>query len=384
MYTLKVALGCCLLAIPVSAWALFGDSIQPYVSYSISRDSNYFRVASPSQAQALLGTTDTAVTTQSILIGVDANLKFSRQMVLLRANLNETRFDRPELQSQTGGLLNADWQWLVGNQLYGNLSYLQSREVQPQTDAVSTQTNNQERTDLNFSANYRLAPIFLVLAGAGTSRAEFSPANREILSREENTRNLGFRFVSHAGNQIGLQYQAIDGRYVNRPAPFDRFEQSEISIQGDWRPGGHTQIHAQLGNTRRTENQFEQKTPSWRIAADWTPSGKLALSAYVQRQVTSSDSLTTASSSVNRVEGLNANWQLSAKTGLNAALTAETRDFSGIARRDDTQTASLGLRYQPTRTLSLGLNYQIGRRDSNQDIADYRYRQVTANIRGSF
>ena len=87
MFTLKAAFGCCLLAIPYSAWALFGDSIQPYVSYSISRDSNYFRVASPDQAQALLGTTDTAVTTQNVLVGVDANLKFSRQMVLLRVNL---------------------------------------------------------------------------------------------------------------------------------------------------------------------------------------------------------------------------------------------------------------------------------------------------------
>jgi len=76
MQALKLVLGGLLLAMPYSAWALFGDSVRPYVSYSISQDSNYFRVANDAQAQALLGTSDSAVTSRTGEVGVDADLKF--------------------------------------------------------------------------------------------------------------------------------------------------------------------------------------------------------------------------------------------------------------------------------------------------------------------
>lgn len=381
---LSIGLGGILLFSPYAAWALFGDSVRPSASYSVSHDSNYFRVANADQAQALLGTTNTAATSRNVTVGVDADLRFSRQTILLRSNLNQTSFDRTELQTQNGRLLSADWQWVFGNRLNGNLSYLTSRDLQAQTDALSAQASAQDRNEINFSANYQVHPSFSVLVGARKSVAEFSPTDREILNREENTQNLGLRYTSGVGNQIGLQFQRTDGRNVNRPAPTDRFEQSEISLQGDWRLGGHTLLRAQLGNMRRNENQITQQTPSWRLVVDWTPSGKTTLNAFVTRQIVSSDSLTTASSSVTRTQGISANLQLSAKTRLNTLLTAETRDFSGITQRDETQTANLGLQYQPLRNLSVGMNYQIGRRDSNLDNTDFRYRQFMVNLRAAF
>lgn len=383
MYKLKLGLGGLLLAMPYTAWALFGDSVRPYASYSVSHDSNYFRV-NASQAQALLGSSNTAVTTRNIAAGVDTDLKFSRQTVLLRANVNQSNFDRPELQSQNGRSFNADWQWIVGNQWNGNLSYLQSRELQTQTDSLTAQASVRDRKDLSFSANYLLHPSFSLQADIRQSRSEYSPDSRAILNLEENTVGLGFRFMSRAGNQIGLRLQQINGRYVNRPAPLDQYQQSEISLQGDWQPDGHTRLHAQVGETRRDENQSTQRSPSWRFSLDWTPGGASSLSAYASRQITASDSLTTAVSSVSSMQGLSGNWQLSAKTVLNAALSTQTLDYSSIARQDKTRTANLGLSYQPSRNISVGLTYEIGQRDSSLVNSDYRYRQVIANIRGSF
>ena len=69
---------------------------------------------------------------------------------------------------------------------------------------------------------------------------------------------------------------------------------------------------------------------------------------------------------------------------VHAALTAQTLDYSSIARQDKTRTANLGLNYQPRRYISMGLTYEIGQRDSSLANSDYRYRQLTANIRGSF
>ncbi len=384
MNQLKTPIFGLLLATPCVVWALPDDTVRLQLEYDLAHDSNYYRLANASQAQALLGSNNLAVTTQALNFGVDVDLKFSRQIVLLRTNVNQTRFDRPQLQSQNGYTFNADWQWVVGNQWNGSLGFLKSRQLQTQTDALTAQASVLDRNDLNFSAIYLLNPSFSLNTGARTSSQTYSPSSRAILNLEENTLDLGFRFISRAGNQIGLQLQQIDGRYVNRAAPLDRYRQSDISLQSDWRLGGHTLIHAQVGKTRREDKLSTQSSPSWRFAVDWTPTGATALGAYASQQITSSDSLTTATSSVSNTQGLNANWQVSAKTVLNAALTAEALDYSGIARSDKTQTATLGLRYQPISAISIGLSYQIGNRDSNVDSANYRYRLVTANIRGSF
>lgn len=373
-----------LLAMPGVVWALPDDTVRLQLEYDLSQDSNYYRLANASQAQALLGSSNLGVTTQAVSVGADVDLKFSRQIVLLRSSVNQTRFDRPQLQSQNGYAFNADWQWVVGNQWNGSLGFLKSRTLQSQIDALTAQASVLDRNDLNFSAIYLLNPSFSLNSGVRTSSQTYSPSSRALLNLEENTLDLGFRFISRAGNQIGLQLQQIDGRYVNRPAPMDQYQQSDISLQSDWRLGGHTLLHAQVGKTRRDDKQSTQSSPSWRFAVDWTPSGASSLNAYASQQITSSDSLTTATSSVSNTQGVNANWQVSAKTVLNAALTSETLDYSGIARSDKTQTATLGLRYQPISAISIGLSFQFGNRNSNVEGANYRYRLLTANIRGSF
>ncbi len=384
MSKLKAPLFGLLVAIPCVGWALPGDTVQLILDYNLAHDSNYYRVANASQAQVLLGTENTAVTTRMVSLALEADLKFSRQNVLLRANVNQTTFDRSALQSQNGHNLSADWQWVIGNQWSGNLGYVQTRQLQSQNDSTSTQASVVNRNDLNFSTRYLIHPSFSLQASARKSRSEYSPISRSILDLEENTQDFGFRFISRAGNQIGLQWQHIDGSYLKRPAPNDQYQQSEISLQSDWRLGGHTLVHAQYGKTRREESQTIQQTPTWSVSVDWTPLSKSSLSAFVQRQVTSSDTVTNATNSVTRTQGLNGSWQLGTKIVLNGSITSQTLDYSSIARRDKMQTENLGLSYQPTTYLSLGLNYQIGRRDSNLDSADYQYRLLNVNIRGTF
>ena len=384
MNKLKAPIFWLLLAMPFSVWALPDDKVRLHVEYSLAHDSNYYRLANASQAQAQLGTTNMAATIRTLTLALDADLKFSRQNVLLRTNVNQTRFDRHELQEQTGGSFFSDWQWVVGNKLNGDLSYLWSRQLQSQADLTSTtQAGSQDQKNLNFSANYSVHPSWLLLAGAGNSRTEFSLPSQAILNRDENNRNWGVRFVSRAGNQIGVQFRRTDGRYFNRPAP-NGYEQTEQSLQVDWISGGYSRVHAQWGKTRRTENQSVQQTPTWSISADWVHSDKTTLSAFLRREIVSSNSLASTSSIVKRVQGMNVAWQLTAKTSLNASLMAQEQDYADISRTDHIQTGSLGMNYLLTRGIVLGLVYETERRNSNVNTADYQYRKLTANLRSTF
>lgn len=383
MRKLKARIFWLLLAMPCAVWALPDDKVRPRLEYSLSHDSNYYHLANASQAQALLGTSDTAVTTRTLTLALDADLKFSRQNVSLRTSVYQTSFDRHGLQDQNGGSFLADWQWVIGNKLNGDLSYLRSRQLQSQSDLASSQASAQDQKNLNFSANYKVHPSWLLLAGAGNSRTEFSLASQAILNRDENSQNWGVRYVSGLGNQIGVQFRRADGRYIDRPAPND-YAQTEQTIQADWISGGHSRVHAQWGRTRRTENQTVQQTPTWSLTANWQPSDKTTLTALSQREIASSDTLATTSSIVNRTAGMNATWQLSAKTSLNGAITMRNQDFSTISRSDRIQTESLGVNYSPTRSIVLGLSYETEQRDSSIETSGYQFHKLTANIRAIF
>ena len=66
-----------------AAYAHPEDTVRLRLDYTIAHDSNYFRVANDAHALALLGSTDTSVTTYRTGVGIDADLRFARQLVVM-------------------------------------------------------------------------------------------------------------------------------------------------------------------------------------------------------------------------------------------------------------------------------------------------------------
>lgn len=373
-----------LLAVPFPAMALPEDNLRSYVEYLTFHDSNYFRLANDEQARALLGTTDTAVTGRRIGIGVDADWKLSRQTLALRTNLNQTSYDRQELQKQSSGSLLARWNWVLGNNLTGDLSAKKTRELLSQADLNNLSANAQDTQNTTFNARYRIHPSFSLSGGVGRYAVSFSNPARANLDHDDKIASLGWLFQSSMGSQLGMDYRRTDGQYSNRTATDNYFEQTELNLQGGWSPGGLSRISAQAGYTRRTESQFVLDTPTWRMSADWNAGGKVSLSAAVQRQVQTSDTVTTSTASINDRADLSATWALTSKMALTASMWEGSQKYPDISRTDRLKTGSVRLNYQPDRSILFGLTYEAGQRDSSNDVADFRYQSVTASLRAAF
>ena len=103
--------------------------IRPYVGANISYDDNVFRFSSPSQAQQAFGSSATADTITRLDVGLDANVRLSRQQLRLSAALSESRHNRFDLLDNTAKSALLAWDWQLGNDFLGVLSASKNESI---------------------------------------------------------------------------------------------------------------------------------------------------------------------------------------------------------------------------------------------------------------
>jgi hypothetical protein len=123
----------------------------------------------------------------------------------------------------------------------------------------------------------------------------------------------------------------------------------------------------------------------------WRATAKTTLNVAVWRELeTLNDEVSSYVDS--RGVRLKPVWQATPKTSLYALLDYRRQIFDGAqgtgtdnaGREDNVRTAGLGVGYEALRNLRLHVDASGGRRDSNVDSNDYRYRQVFAGLTYAF
>ena len=92
----------CLLLLSAPSFAEGMIDIKPYISTSVNYDDNVFRFSSPEQAKASLGSNNRSDYVKALNLGVDVNLRLSRQLVSLTANINKNKYSRFSNLDNTG------------------------------------------------------------------------------------------------------------------------------------------------------------------------------------------------------------------------------------------------------------------------------------------
>lgn len=368
-----------------NAVALPEDTVRPYVEYSVSHDSNYFRLPDAATAQTLLGTSELGVTSYRKGIGMDVDWKVRRQLLVLRSNVYRIDYDQSNLQSVTGWSGAATWNWELGNTLNGSAAYHSARDVQNQSDVAVSGVSTQDTTGTSFNASYRVHPSFYLDGGLGHERYTYAPAARSLLNRMEDNYSLGWRLPTRAGNFLGLQWRHITGEYPNQAPDLRDYQQSETSFNGSYAAGGALHVLWNLGYTRRTDGSGGSRAPTGSLNLAWVPSGRSTLNLSLAKSVTASDTVASSSTVSTRSASLNGSWQFSAKTTLNALLKSEALSYSGdTAREDRVRGGTLSVNYSLFRSVTASLSLEGERRDSNIDTADYQTRKWTAAVRAAF
>lgn len=376
------------------------DTFRPYVRGLYGYDSNLFRLQNDQEANAVLGTTDTAESYHTLAAGMDVNLRLSRQAIKAHAEFNQTRFGKYNMLDYDGRDAYLKWDWLVGSVAKGEVGIAETL-TQASYANVKQPVSNLIRTRRNFfHAAIKLDNPWLVKFGA----ERIDTANNASILQEQDatvdTVNAGVQYSSSKGSTVALISQRSDGRYPNRQlvglAPVDNgYRQWDNGVAVAWAPTGKTQLSGKLNYTQRSYAEVPQRDFSGLtglLAMDWMVTDKTALKASVHRNIGALEN-DTASYALNQGIAFGADWKPTAKLVFNTQLSHDEISYTGDpglvlstapAREDRLTTLQAGVQYSVLRNTMLGLVFKRGVRDSSEASSSYEYNSALINLRSEF
>ncbi len=377
-------------AMTAAALALLGGSPvaaqgSPYyigLSQSVSHETNLLRLRDSQVLPAGSSKSDT-VSSTSVVAGLDQRI--GRQRLFGSGSLRANRYaDNDALNSQGYGLdLGLDWETIGA--LSGKLALAAGRTQR--TDLRGSRgevlAGGNLETSRSGSALVRLGvagPLGLE-AGLAGSRVRYRNPAAAYADYDQRSGSLGARYQLGGATSVALTARQTRFEYPNLLAlpsdPLDKRERNEFEISTDWQASGASRIEASLGRGKTEHEQLPQRdfsSTTGALAWTWQPGGRLRLVTRLARDSGQNSDVVTTSAFSQTTDslGLNASYELTGKTRLNASLQGYRRSLvgnsvvlSGIEGRDRGTTASLGLRWEALRSLTLGCQVSHDERGKN-------------------
>lgn len=387
---LPLALLLAVLAGHRALWAAPEDTVQAYVSASITHDDNLLRLR---LSDTLLPSS--ADTIKQVTLGVKVDWKQGRQQLILDASVNESRFSRHPSLDYRGENVRSRWNWQAGNNLSGDIGYNRHTFLGSFDEQQNLASNLNTQQNAFIGGAWQIRPS-LRLSGE-LSRGTYSVTGNPANDNESTSYVIGAYFTPPGGNEIGIrgvrQVQNYPVQLVFFGVPADNgFTQEQLLATVNWLYSGHIRVNGQAGVVSRTHNQkperdFSGKT--MRGALTWFASGKSQLALSVWNEVDAYDNLVTFFTQSKGVS-LGPTWNPTGKLGVSARLQHLKRDFLGdpllVApiRQDTVNSSGFSVNYQPTRTVNISASIQAERRRSNQPSSDFADRTISLNMSFGF
>ena len=376
------------------------DTLRPYVRASYGYDSNLFRLENDQQARALLGTTDKSEAFHTLAAGMDIDWRISRQVLLGRFEVNQTRFDKYKQLDYRGyaGLLQ--WNWLIGKYAAGDLGVSENKALASFNDLQSPTQNALTTRQLYAHGGIKLALPWQLNLGFVRTTTDNSATSQQVVNYNENKYSAGVQYETEKGTLLEIKNQYRKGDYPNRQivgtAPVDNdYQQYDTGVGVQWFPTIKTKLNGELNYTQRRYGDVPQRNFSGatgRLAADWMATEKTTLGLAFYRDIGVVEN-NTASYSLNRGFNLSAAWRPTVKLTFKGRAIRERQTYAGDpgfvltsspTRQDDVSNFQLEANYKILRKTRLGLQVQHGTRHSNQALAGYTYNSALMNLRSEF
>ena len=377
------------------------DPLRLRLSYSVTRDSNLFRLSDA--AAATLPQKGDLV--QRLDLALDVDLRVRRQRFVLLVASNSSRFQRYRDLDFNGRRASAQWQWQLGPALSGDLGLEDSRSLGSFAEVrrVARTVSRDRRRYL--SATYRFSPALRVATRLSRTDLTRSDDSVRLADGASGLKSAELIYESRAGNRLGLELRRTDGRFESAP-PADptapaglpgstsRFAYVEQYLTAVYQPAGKITVSLALG---RTQGETEEPGSasglggaSGRLTLAWELTAKTALAATAFDDVRL---VADVGGGVARARGLNLSltWQPTARIGLRAQASAETNEFApqpalsrlGLPARSDTlRGAELSIGYDACCGLELKLTAVTGRRRSSLSFVEYDYHSLSLSLEG--
>lgn len=383
-----------------------GRGFTPYVSVAVTHDDNLFRLSRDADTAAILGTDQRADTYRVVEAGADLGAQISRQRLYLHGDLMQTRFSRFSFLDNDGGSARARWDWSVLSNASGRIGYDYHRAL----SSLETQSGGRNiRADGNAygEADLRIAHRLRLRLGASERNVQNSLDAQRILDVRATTVESALHLLSvppqglaSEPNYLGLRVRSTRGDYpvaqvVDTTLVDNSYDEREAGAVAGWRFADDSRMKAFVGHTEREYRQLPARNfagTTGRLDYDWQVSAKTGVVAALWRELTVADDQ-SAAYVLSQGLLLGPDWSVTYKTTLKARAGIETRDYRGdpslalgtaAERKDRIGSYRIALEYEPVRAITLALAWKTASRESNQALSDYRYHSVMATLNAHF
>jgi len=211
---------------------------------------------------------------------------YSRQIVHLEGRVDGYHYDHFSGIDNVGYAALGEWRWATVGDLAGAVGASQRRYQADiaQTQAAVADPITERHAYVN--AGWLVGPTVRVRGALDGLKYE-RPHSRDA-ELNTYTATVGADYVTSLTNTVGVEY--VQGRGdaplgvvvdpINVHVSND-FTQREVAVVGGWQAGAFLRFAARLGHLKREYTQVPERNfdgATWRVAADWNPTYKTALS----------------------------------------------------------------------------------------------------------
>jgi exopolysaccharide biosynthesis operon protein EpsL len=370
------------------------DSLNFAVGTTLRHEDNLFRLPSGSSPpNAGSGNSSSKSDTISTLYaGVRVDKLYSLQRFQLDVTATHYNYRNNDYLDFTAVDYRGAWLWSVSPRLTGVLSADKTSALTSYADLQnSTVKNKRTIENQRFMADWWVDGAWHLTGGGYRQR---SKGNNNELSAfgdyEENTGELGVRYVAANDNSIAVVFRETDGEYLgsmlNSASLLDtHYRQSESQVRGIFHITGHSLIDGRIGFVDRNYDHFSQRNYSGAVGEltyRWTPTGKLRFGLTGGRNLVAYQELGN-SYYVSNYVNLIPEWLVTEKTTIRLGLGVAQNDYRGAVapvrsmREDTVRSAQIGVNWRPTPTITVDGYFTHEQRSSNLPRSDY-----DANVAG--
>lgn len=370
-------------------------AVQPYAGLTYVYDSNVFR-----EPVAQSNGSPTGDTSLTRTFGLQLDKTFGRQRITANVGVTKTTYDHFTFIDYTGKDGQLNWNWVVGNDVSGNLGTTYNESLTPYTVFHTPALNLRVLRSNLLNAAWLMTPSWRIHGSFTDSKVSYNLASQQIGDRNDRISDVGLDYVSPQQNTLGLVLTRDIGSYpvpqiVGGQVLDNNYTQDSVRINMDWKLTGHSHVQLLAGRVRRRYEAYSVRNidgPTLRLNASYLVSDKTTLNLSAWREVNASDDL-SVSYSIDRGASFSPTWDVTSKLRIQGSLKRETFDYTGASlvssllpqnRIDTRRDASLSLVYSPLIRVQFSLLIYVEQLHSTLSIYDYRDKGLTLNGRMAF
>jgi exopolysaccharide biosynthesis operon protein EpsL len=387
-----------LLLLPaLHARAQDAAKVTPFVEETLTSDDNVFRISKDVDPATVIGSRSRADTYRTTSFGLSADVPVRLQRFVGSLTFNSTRYQRFSALDFNGHDLRGSWLWQAGKDLSGELGISDTYSLASFSQLLST-TPDQLRVRQEFvNGAWMVTPQWRVRAAG--ERLEQRNSSSATLFNDVNIDGFeaSLSRVSATGNSIGCSARVETGHFptlqpLGAALIDNAYRQYGAGLALDWTLSPSSHVVARAAQVSRRYAQLPQRDfngATGRAEFTWTPTGKLAVTAIAQRDISPYE-YTRSSLVLIKGIGVRPTWRMTVKLEVSADLEALTRSYPGDSaqalglagpRDEKVRSMSALLTYHPAAHVTVQASLLHEERSSNVGFGDYAANVAWINVR---